>query len=42
MTRQTPYVGSIVEAIGGYGIPEIDAVREFHNTFGNNITENSR
>lgn len=29
MTRQTPYVQSIVEAIGGYEIPEIRAVREF-------------
>lgn len=29
MTRQTPYVQSIVEAIGGYDIPEIRAVREF-------------
>lgn len=29
MTRQTPYVQSIVEAIGGYDIPEIIAVRKF-------------
>ncbi len=29
MTRQTPYVQSIVEAIGGYDIPEIAAVRKF-------------
>lgn len=29
MTRQVPYVRSIVEAIGGYDIPEIMAVREF-------------
>ncbi|MDD4128053.1 MAG: hypothetical protein PHV39_10310 [Methanomicrobium sp.] len=29
MTRQTPYVQSIVEALGGYEIPEIIAVKEF-------------
>jgi hypothetical protein len=28
MTRQEPYVQSIVEAIGGEGIPEIRSVRE--------------
>jgi len=29
MTRQEPYVQSIVKAIGGDGLPEIKSVREF-------------
>jgi len=32
MTRQEPYVQSIVEAIGGTGIPEIKKVRQIQKT----------